>query len=281
MSSLECCRHASPNSENTLRMNYSQILILVLLTSVPITAQEVATAPIQPVFSVLSESTVQNRDGSSITFRQVAPPVVTPLPQPAPPAAAPMLTAAEEAAFSQMPVREFQVLSISASVDANGFTVLRWTCGESQRLQAVSNVDFHYLEGLGSLETPQASYMLILSAGSDEQAMTEAEVHAAQSLPVNGSASFALVSGSTAASPADEAALDAMNSLLDYFDTHRADLVKLQAQREAERAARELAASTAPPPPPRHSIVHFWPLQPAQRAAILENTQREKAAKQP
>ncbi len=246
-------------------MKHLHILILVLLTSGPIaaqqaTAQAAATAPLQPVFRVLSESTVQNRDGSSITFRQVVPPAVTPQAQPAAVTPAPGLSAAEAEALSQMPVKESKVLGISASVHANGFTMLRWTCGESQRLQAVSNVDFRYLEGLGSVETEQASYILILSTGPDEQALTDAEARAAKSLPVNGSASFALVSGSTAASPADESALDAMNSLLDFFDTHRADLVKLQAQREAERAARELAASLAPPPPPRHSIVHFWPL---------------------
>ncbi|MCF7790348.1 MAG: hypothetical protein K9N47_29785 [Prosthecobacter sp.] len=261
-------------------MNYSQILILLLLTSVPITAQEVATASVQPVFRVLSESTVKHRDGSSITFRQVAPPVVTPLPPPAPPAADPVLTAAEEAALSQLSRKEFKVLSISASVHANGFTVLRWTCGESRRLQAVSNVDFRCLTGLGNLASEQADYCLILSAGPDEQAMTDAEALAAQSLPVNGIASCALLSGSTPAGPADESALDAMESLLEYFDTHREELIQRQAQREQERAARELAALHAQPPPPRHSIVHFWPLQPAQRAAI-ESSQRDKGATQP
>ncbi|MCX6849227.1 MAG: hypothetical protein NTY98_09935 [Verrucomicrobia bacterium] len=266
-------------------MRNTYVLIFTLLTSGRITAQEfnsksAETASVQPVFSVLFESTVKHRDGSIITFRQVAPPVVTPLPQPAPPAAGPVLTAAEEAALSQMPMKDFKVLSISASVHANGFTVLRWTCGESRRLQAVSNVDFRFLTGLGNFASEQADYHLILSAGPDEQAMTDAEVLVAQSLPVNGSASCALLSGSTPAGPADESALDAMESLLEYFDTHREELIQRQAQREQERAARELAALHAPPPPPRHSIVHFWPLQPAQRAAI-ETSQRGKGAAQP
>lgn len=69
-----------------------------------------------------------------------------------------------------------------------------------------------------------------------------------------------------------------MEALLDYFASHREELVKQRAQREADRAARELAARNAPPPPPRHSVIHFWPLQPEQRAAILENAQREKGA---
>ncbi len=266
--------------ELTKLMKYPPILILALIVSGQIAAQEVTTQAAQtpqPVFQILSESTAQQRDGSSITFRQVVPPVATPQVQPSAVVPALALTAAEEAALSQIPVKEAKMLSISASVKANGVTVLRWICGESQRLQAVSNVDFRYLAGLGNLETEQTSYFLILSAGPDEQAMTDAEALAAQSLPVNGDAAFALVGGSGPASSADESALDAMESLLDYFDSHREELVKLQAQREADRAARELAALNAPPPPPRHSVVHFWPLQPAQRAAIQSQTQQNSA----
>ncbi len=252
---------------NPILMKYPPILILALLISGKIAAQQ--------VFQILSESTVQQRDGSTITFRQVVPPIIAPQAQAAAVAPVSRLTTAEAAALSQMPVKESKVMGISASVHANGFTVLRWTCGESQRLHAVSNVDFRYLEGVGSWETVVADYMLILSAGPDEQAMTDAEARAAQSLPVNGSASFALANGSGPASPADESALDAMESLLDYFDSHREELIKLQAQREADRAARELAERNAPPPQPRHSFVHFWPLQPAQREAIQAKTLQE------
>ncbi len=264
-----------------MRIEYPYIVILALLTAGRIIAQETVSGSVQPVLSVLSESTVQQRDGSSITFRRVLPPVIAPQAQRAAVAPVSALTAAQEAELSQMPVKELKVLSISASVHATGFTVLRWSCGESQRLHSVSNVDFRYLQGIGSWETAQASYMLILSASPDEQSMTAAEAQAAQSLPLNGIAATALVSGSPATGPADESALDAMESLLDFFDSHRQDLIKLHAQRETERAARELTARNAPPPAHRHSIVHFWPLQPAQRAAILENTQSQQGAKQP
>jgi hypothetical protein len=222
---------------------------------------------------------VRQRDGSTITFRQVVPPVVTPQAQPAAVTPVPALTAAQAAALNQMPVKESKVLSISASVKANGFTVLRWTCESSQRLQAVSNVDFRYMEGVASFATEQADYVLILSAGPDDQAMTDVEARAAQSLPGNGCASFAMLSGSAAAGSADESALDAMNSLLDYFAAHRDELVRLRAQREADRAASDLAASTAQPPPPRHSVVYFWPIQPAQRAAINAQVQYEAQTK--
>lgn len=266
-------------------LKYPHIIVLSLLIAGRIAAQEASPAPAQPVFKVLSESTVQQRDGSSVTFRQVVPPAPVPQARPAAAAAAaapvPKLTPAQEAALSQMPVKELKVLAVSASVNAYGFTMLRWSCGESQRLQAVSNVDFRYLEGIGNWETPQASYMLILSASSAEQPMTAAEAQAARTLPVNGMASVALVSGSTVTGPADEPALDGMEALLAYYDAHRKDLAQKRTQREAARAAREKAAPNAPPPAPRHSVVHFWPLQPAQRAAILENTRRGEAGKRP
>lgn len=72
--------------------------------------------------------------------------------------------------------------------------------------------------------------------------------------------------------------MTAMAALLDYFSAHKAELVALHAQRQAEAAARELAARNAPPPPPRHRVVHFWPLQPAQRAAIEAATQQQGGA---
>ena len=243
-------------------MHKTYAFTLMLFAAGQSAAQEAASRPaattaVQPVFRVLSNSTVQQRDGSSITFLEVVPPDITTQAAPLPLAPATPLTAAQEAALSQSPVHEPKILGISASVHASGLTVLRWTCDGSLPLQAVANVDFRDLEGVGSFETPEASYMLLLSAGPDEQALTDAQARAAKALPVNGTAAIALVSGSTPASPADQAALDAMEALLDFFDTHRQELSQLREKRKTERAARELAAGTAPPPPPRHSVVHF------------------------
>ncbi|MBB5032889.1 hypothetical protein [Prosthecobacter vanneervenii] len=250
-----------------------------LLASGSITAQDAVSAA--PVYQVLSESTVQQKDGSSVTFLQVLPPVVSPQAKPPAAAFAVPLTAAQEAVLSQVPVQETQMLSISASVHADGFTVLHWTCGTSQRLHAVTNVDFRALAGLGQVKTEQTDYVLILSAGPDEQNLTPAEAQAAQLLPADGGTAFALVADTTAIGPADQSALDVMELLLAYYDAHKAELMQQQAQRATDQAARELAARNAPPPPPRHSIIHFWPLQPAQRAAIQENAQRQKGASQP
>lgn len=101
--------------------------IVVLLISGSITAQDAPpAAPAQPAYQVLSESTVRQKDGSTVTFRQVVPPVVTVQAQPAAAAPAAPLAAAPQAAQSQVSALETQMLSISASVHASGFTVLRW-----------------------------------------------------------------------------------------------------------------------------------------------------------
>lgn len=255
-------------------MKHTHIVILALLTSGQLAAQEAAAAP-QPVFQVLSESTVQQRDGGSITFQKVVPPVVASQAQPAAEVPALVLTAAQEAELSQLSAKVPRVLSISATVQPNGVTSLRWTCGESQRLQGVSTVDFRCLAGVINLETEQNSYFLIISAGEADHAMTEAEAVAVQSLPANGEASVALLNGNGVLTENDEAALDAMEELLEYFDAHREQLVQQRAQREAARVARELAALNAPPPLPRHNVVQFWPLQPAQREAIQAKAQQE------
>jgi len=68
-----------------------------------------------------------------------------------------------------------------------------------------------------------------------------------------------------------------MEALHDYFEANREMLMQQHAQREVERAARELAERNAPPPGPRHAVIHFWPLQPEQRAAI-EQAERVKRA---
>jgi hypothetical protein len=251
-------------------------------------AAAAARATSIPIFQTLSESTVQQRDGSSVTFRQVVPPVIAPQA-----VVAPAPTAAQEAAFSQMPVKECKVLSISASVRADGVAVLRWTSGAPQRLEAVSNVDFRYLTVLGRLETESVYYAIMLSAELADETLSDAEARAAQLLPVNGSASFALVGGSAAAAEQAEAqeqamspterteAIAGMEALLDYFDAHRDELITQYTQMEAANAARVLAARNAPLPPPRHAVIQFWPLQPAQRAALLEKALRAKGVRQP
>lgn len=172
------------------------------------------------------------------------------------------------------------MLSISASVHAGGLTVLHWSCGASQRAQAVSNVDFRYLAGLGNLETAQANYLLVMSLGPDEQPLSAEEAWAAKWLPASGRPSFVLLNGKSAEGKEAATALHAMEALLDYFETSQDELVKQYAQREQERAAQELAKCNAPPPGPKHTVLNFWPINPKTDSHI-NNFNHKKEAKQP
>jgi len=217
-------------------------------------------------FRVLSESTVRLPDGGSVTFKQVEPPPFVPKPK-----APAVLEQVEELTLEQL--AELQrhasvVLSISASVHDGGFTVLRWTSGDSPRVLAVCNVDFRHLAGLGNLETAVADYFIIMGIGADASPLTAAEARAAKTLPADDWPSFALLDGTQAQAADAQAPLAAMEALLEFYHAHQADLIAKYQQRETEAAARELAARNAPPPPPRQSVIHFWPLQPEQKAEI-------------
>lgn len=230
----------------------------------PLMAQQPA-----PVFHVIEQTVVPLKDGGNVTFKLVEPPVrpaVVPLPAPVP-------TPAELARQQELEGKSARFLAISASVHPQGLTVLRWRCDNGAEFQAVSNVNFHHLEGLGQLETAQCWYSLFMSIGSETDALSPEAAQAAQHLPTQGTPSFVLLQDQQTAGVQDEPALQAMQDLMIYYAAHQAALVAQHAQRQTEAFARERAARNAPPPAPRNSVIHFWPLQPAQRAAIDASTQ--------
>ncbi len=178
--------------------------------------------------------------------------------------------------------KESSFLSVSASVQKDGRTLLRWwPANGGERLQAVSNVDFRFLAGIGSFETEKCVYSLFMSIGPDAQPLAAEFAALAKWLPKDGRPAFVMPQAGKGRTPAELQAVAAMEALHDYFEANREMLMQQHAQREVEReverAARELAARNAPPPGPRHAVIHFWPLQPEQRAAI-EQAEREKRA---
>jgi hypothetical protein len=170
-------------------------------------------------------------------------------------------------------------LSVSASVHAGGLTVLRWTCQGQERLRAVSNVDFRHLAGMGILEKEKTLYTILMGLGIEDGPLSDEEALAAKSLPVDGTPGFALLSGIKVVTEEGQQAVVAMEALLDHYEAHRAELVAQFEQREVDRAAQELARQNAPPPGPRHAVIQFWPLQPAQKAALQEKMARERGTK--
>jgi len=83
--------------------------------------------------------------------------------------------------------KESSFLSVSASVQKDGRTLLRWwSANGGERLQAVSNVDFRFLAGIGSFETEKCVYSLFMSIGPDAQPLAAEFAALAKWLPKDG-----------------------------------------------------------------------------------------------
>jgi hypothetical protein len=251
---------------------------LALLLAGRMDAQE-AAAELLPaaklVFRVQAESVVRQSNGDTVTFRKVEPPVAAPVQA----KAVPTLSAEESARIQRLERKEMRNLSVSATVHAGGVTVLRWSCHGEDQLRAVSNVDFRHLAGLGSLEKEETVYTIFMGLGVEEGALSAEEAQAAKLLPADGRASMVLLSGRPVAAKEDAQAVAGMEALLDHYAAQREELVAQFEQREVERAAQELARQNAPPPGPRHAVVHFWPLQPEQKAALTAQRRSPEPAK--
>lgn len=261
------------------RMHPRQLPLFLLLAGL-LPAQQPAAPPAETpahVFQVIEQITLPQKDGGSVTFKRVEPPAS---PFPAAPLPAPVLTSAELARQQELDAKSSVVISVSASVYPQGLALLRWSCNGAPALQAVSNVDFRWLAGLDHVETADTWYSLVMGAGAAADALPPEAASAAQYLPANGTPSFILFQpqGQVQVNFEDAQALQArvaLQALMDHFAAHRAELIAQFAQRQAEAAAQALAARNAPPPAPQHSVTHFWPLQPAQRAAIEAKTQAQ------
>jgi hypothetical protein len=255
-------------------MNTRLIFLIVLLAG-RLHSQE-APAELQPaakpVFRVLEESVVRKSNGDTVTFRKVEPPVVAP----AQARAVPTLSAEEAARIQRLEAKQHRSLSVSATVHAGGLTVLRWSCHGKYQMRAVCNVDFRHLAGLSSLETEKSVYAFFMGLGVEAGDLSESEALAAKSLPAGGKPAFVLLGGVKVLTEEDQQAVAAMEALLAHYAAHRAELVARFEQQEVERAAQELARQNAPPPGPRHAVVHFWPLQPAQKAALMKKHLRQR-----
>jgi len=254
------------------------ILILACLSAAVLQAQEADEAVTTQVARprvVLEQTVVPQKDGGSVTFQKIVPP-----PPPAPLVkAAVVLTAEEMARLEEIEAKAPAMLNISASVHEGGFTVLRWSCAGKGRLEALSNVDFRLLTGLGQVETKDHYYSLVMAAGADASELTSAQVLQKLALPEDGSPAFVMKDGKTAFTAEEELSVRGMQVLHDYFAANREALVPLHARQEAERAARELAERNAPPP--RHAVIQFWPLSAEQKVALRTARSAEPAVETP
>jgi hypothetical protein len=232
----------------------------------------------KPVFRVLEESVVRKPNGDTVTFKKVEPP--PPLPAATVPAQPAQLLSADDLERNQrLESKEMRSLSVSATVHAGGMTVLRWSCHGKYQMRAVCNVDLRHLAELGCVETEPTAYTIYMGLGMDDGELSAEEALAAKTLPADGKPAFVLLGGVQVISKEDQQAITAMEALLAHYAAHRTELVAQYEQREVERAAQEQARQNVPPPGPRHAVIHFWPLQAAQRAALQEKMARERGTK--
>lgn len=214
-------------------------------------------APAPPALRVLSQTSVPQKDGGSVTFQRVEPPVAAPRQPPRPE----VLTAEELAARQRLEGKEHELVSISASVHEGGLTLLRCAIdGRQPGLEALSNVDFRLLAGIGSVETETKAYTLVMAVGEDSDPLPPAHAALAPSLAAMTTPTFALPDAQAAPAAEKQRTVTALEALHRHFESNRDLLVQRRARMMAEQAAREQALRDAPAPPPQHVVIRFWKL---------------------
>jgi hypothetical protein len=221
---------------------------------------------------VLEQTVVRQKDGGTVTFQKIEPPPVTaPVVK-----AAPVLTPEEAARQAEIEAKKPGLLMVSATVHAGGLTVLRCSCGGKEQVEALSNVDFQLLAGLGQVETETAYYSLVLAVGTDEAPLDAAQ---ARVLTAKDGAAFVLMGGKAALSAAEEEIAAGIQVLHEYFDANRAALAVRHAKREQERAARALIDQSTRPAAAKQAVIQFWPLSAEQKTALRAARSAETAVK--
>lgn len=239
---------ASRSARN--RMTFAALILAQLWLVSVATAQQLSV-------QLLGQTVARKPDGGSLTLQQIKPPANLPVRVKQPEVVTP-----EEAAIRQRREgKESELISIGATVYADGMTLVRCLVDGQQGLQVLSNVDFRLLCGTGILETETKVYSLVMIAGHEPETPLPA-VYAENTahLPAAGVPGFVLLESKLSFTEAEQRAVDALTVLHNYVRDNHEVLVQNKAQQEAAQAAQELARRNAPPPPPRHTVLQFWKL---------------------
>ena len=192
-----------------------------------------------------------------------------------------MLPQLEESAKEGKP-RE--VLFLSATVRDRKFSEIRWADGV-HRWSAFSNMDFNLLAALGSIETADTEYSLLLAisdepAGTDglaKQGEADGEKAAVEGRQIPSleklsptRAQYLVFEDKSGAPPSakDLAALDALHL---YYDANRQRLGDEHAKRQTANAERERWLKEHPPVP-KDTVISYWKMD---AAAIRASSERE------
>jgi hypothetical protein len=254
------------------------LLILTCLLAASLQAQEPEKTVITPLAApriIVEQTVVRQKDGGTVTFQKIQPPPVTaPVVK-----AAPVLTPEEAARQAEIEAKKPGLLMVSATVHAGGLTVLRCSCGGKEQVEALSNVDFQLLAGLGQVETETGYYSLVMAVGTDEAPLSVEQEAQARVLTAKDGAAFVLMGGKAALSAAEEEIAAGLQVLHEYFDANRAALADRHAKREQERAARALIDQSKRPAAAKQAVIQFWPLSAEQKTALRATRSAEPAAK--
>ncbi len=203
-----------------------------------------------------------------ISLNRVAPPIV-----PSEPASIPALAAVENTPAkkpeARAPRKNTELLSLSATVCDHTVTEVRAFAGDRD-CRFYINIDFNLLAGLGSFETAETSYLLILGVENRTRAEADAFNNRAaregrkavpRQIPPLESFSktrseYIVAKDEAGAQPPAEI-LAAINGLLAYYDANRSRLAEDYAKREAARSAQEQSAKEHPPAL-QDTVIHYW-----------------------
>ncbi|MEY4484141.1 MAG: hypothetical protein RL693_1593 [Verrucomicrobiota bacterium] len=200
------------------------------------------------------EQQIVHKDGRAITFNRVVPP-------PTPIASA--STSVSPSKVANVPLeqesKDHQMLSISATVYDRKITELRWF-KDGKSFHAWSNIDFNYIAGIGSFETADTIYSVVLGIGNEtsQSSGIVKSLPALEAFPAAQS-SYILIKGDpkTAYTAQDVASMDALHH---YFAVNRDKLKAAYTLREQERLKQE-QWQKAHPPVPKDTVINFWPIK--------------------
>lgn len=244
-------------------MRLSLLHLLLLLPAGSLLASDLQPSPppiSQPIpgsFKLL-ERKVVHKGGRALIFDRITPPRFT---RPLPPAA-PVLSAEELAVSEARALKNHGLLTMGATVYDREVTELHWTCGGRPHV-AYSNIDFTLIAGLGTFETADTVYSLILGWGQATRASVEQPqggrvIPALADFPADASVYF--ISPEEVFTAEDEPVLLALDALHEYFDGHRAQITAAFEERQrlqAEHLARVLWAKDHPTPP-QATVIRVW-----------------------
>ncbi len=225
-------------------------------------------------FQTIESRTVHLGDHSVLMNRVISPV----LPEPPVRIKAEVIEGVEE---EVQPQKRHQVLFLSTTVYDRKVTEIRWSEG-ARTFAVFSNIDFNYFTGIGSFETADTQYMLILGLGNETSGQVEAfnknaaeqgwaEEYWKQRPPFerfSPKRSEYVISESKAASAPSDEQLSALDALHGYFDANKQQLMDNYAKRQALNEERARRAKEHPPVP-KDTVINFW-MEETKRGATTE-----------